>query len=109
MSAFHIDDGLDSPSMVPMSDCFEQSDDRIAVNLVNTKMHDVEPFNPDYYRVGKYMHDYSPIFSKHNLKPFKPHFNKKCFDSNVDGFSHTSLSQNINDGDIQIWESPVEF
>ena len=110
ISAFHIDNGLDSPSLVPMADCFTQSDDLISINIINAGLHQKEPFNPDYYRVQKYMHDYGPVFAKHGGDAkFKSHFNKKTFDANVDGFSHTSLYKNIKDGDIHIWESPVVF
>ena len=55
------------------------------------------------------MHDYGPVFEKHGGKVVKPHFNKKVFDTNLEGFSHTNLSKNVNDGGIHIWESPVEY
>ena len=51
ISAFHIDNGMDSPSLVPMADCFTQSDDLIATNIINAGLHSQEPFNPEYYRV----------------------------------------------------------
>ena len=104
--------GLNSESFVPMADNLNHSDLQMKTEMINLSLHPEGDKNANYYRISKYMANYSGIFSQGKL--FKDarlnvngRFDKKIYQSNIDAFSVEKVREYLNDH--QIWEIPLTF
>lgn len=60
--------GLTSTGMVPMGDNLNHSSVDITIELVNTRKH-IEAFrDPHYFKIGKYLNDYTSLFENTVMK-----------------------------------------
>ena len=91
--------GLESCSMIPMADNLNHSSVTITNECVNIPLHLNGPLNSNYYRVGKFFNDYTPIFEKHctkeeieqNKQNIKGRFNRKIYEENQQSLSIENL------------------
>ena len=75
--------------MVPMADNWNHKGVDVTLELISVSLHQQGPQNPVYYRVAKYLNDYSPAFEAHGVPKdvlesinIKGRFNRKLYDVN---------------------------
>lgn len=106
--------GLDSTSMIPMADNLNHSSVDITYEVISTQFHLQGPSNPKYYRVNKFMNDYSHIFKKLNISTevngqpninIYGRFNRKLYEMNQQSLSIENIRANLA-LTKHIWELP---
>lgn len=107
--------GLDSTSMVPMADNLNHSSVDITQELVNLTLHKDGHKNSEYYRVSKYLNDYSAAYKAHGYSDdeinkydvnIKGRYNRKIFELNQESLSVENLRANLLLNKKQIWQVP---
>lgn len=76
--------------MIPMADNLNHSSVSITNEMINLSLHLEGANNPDYFRISKFINDYSTIFKKHvtpmELEKFSEdicgRFNRRIYERN---------------------------
>ena len=96
--------GLDSTSMVPMADNMNHSSVEVTQEVVNLQIHPKGNSNESYYRVNKYLNDYSHLYKAHGFSHefinqhklnIKGRYNWKMYELNAQSLSVDNLRANL--------------
>lgn len=77
--------------MIPMADNLNHSCVNVSYEMINVVLHKKGEENPNYYRLKKYLNDYTPAFQAHGVSDaeikkyelnIKGRFNKKLYSHN---------------------------
>jgi len=101
--------------MVPMADNLNHSSVDVTNEIINVTLHKQGENNPEYYRISKFLNDYSGVWErgeftdeekkKYELN-FKGRFNRKLFEMNQEALSVLNLRLNLQQRNRHIWEVP---
>lgn len=53
--------------MIPMADNLNHNSVDITYEIINIKLHKEGEFNPSYYRIGKFLNDYSTAYKNNKI------------------------------------------
>jgi len=99
--------------MIPMADNLNHSSVDVTQELINLSLHQEGPLNASYYRVSKFINDYSDLYLNRGFTQdqidaqslnLKGRFNKQVFDENQNLLGMESVITNLKSYDI--WEIP---
>ena len=79
--------GLDSTCLIPMADNLNHSHIGVTNELINTSLHPTGDANPQYYRIERYLADYSTLFPNSDLQNIKGRFSRKVYENNQKALS----------------------
>ena len=101
--------GTESTAMIPMADNLNHSSVDVSNEMVSKLKHLEKQQSLSYYRIGKFLNDYSSIFSEDQIKEnplnVKGRFNREVFKTNQQALSVKNIRASLKVGK-QIWEVP---
>jgi|TARA_B110000285_G_scaffold211844_1_gene254898 hypothetical protein len=99
--------------MIPMADNLNHSSVDVTQELINLSLHQEGPLNASYYRVSKFINDYSDLYLNRGFTQeqidaqslnLKGRYNQQVFEDNQKLLGMESVITNLKSYDI--WEIP---
>mgnify|MGYP006874996533 FL=1 len=90
-----------------MADNMNHNSVDITVEVVNRTKHLKAEEDPDYYRIAKYLNDYSALFPGEDSLSVKGRFNQEVFQRHADMLSVACIRDQLCSG-LQVWQIPFK-
>jgi len=107
--------GLESTSMIPMADNLNHSSVEVTTELMCVSLHPEGDRDIEYYRIARFLNDYTPAFKEHGWSDdditkkklnIKGRFNHDIYKMNQEALSIANIRANLSAKGSQIWKIP---